>query len=119
MKLTRLIPQIFYSDIQIGLKFFNEGLGFSILYEEEGGKFYIVKRDEVTIHLSENDELAKQDRPEIRIGTDDIESYFEEIKKRAPHYLHPNLNKIKQQPWGLREFALLDESTVCVIIQQD
>jgi hypothetical protein len=26
---------------------------------------------------------------------------------------------IKTQPWGLREFALRDDSDVCVIIQQD
>lgn len=119
MSLTKLIPQIFYSDIKTGLKFFTEGLGFSIAYHNPEKDFYIIKRDAITIHLFENDEYAQKDRPEIRIETDDIESYYREIKEAHPHYFHPNLNKIKQQPWGLKEFALLDETGVCVIIQQE
>lgn len=119
MSLTALIPKIFYSDVKIGLKFFTEGLGFILTYQQPDEQLYIVKRDAVTILLFENDEYAKRDRPEIRIATDDITSYYNEIKERASHYLHPNLNVIKRQPWGLKEFALLDETTVCVIIQQE
>lgn len=119
MSLTKLISKIFYSDIDVGLKFFTEGLGFSATLIQPAEKQYILNRDNVTLLLCENDEYARKDRPEIRIVTDDIESFYQEVNKRAPHYLHPNLNKIKQQPWGLKEFALLDETTVCVIIQQD
>jgi hypothetical protein len=119
MLLTTLIPKIFYSDINIGLGFFVEGLGFKINYQhnEADEIFYIIQRDNIVIQIVENDEFAKKDRPELRIVTDDIQSFYEEIKDRNSNLLHPNLNVVKKQPWGLTEFALLDESGVCIIIQ--
>lgn len=121
MKLTKLIPKLFYSDIQVGLHLFVDGLGFTITYSEPDTRnpLYILERDNLRIQLVEDDEYAKKDRPEIRIETDDIEALYEEIKTKQLGLFHPNLSYIKQQPWGLKEFALLDETTVCVIIQQD
>lgn len=120
MSLLKLIPQIFYADINVGLSFFTEGLGFKVLYKDDNSEnpFYIIERDNVVIYLIGNEEYALKDRPQIRIETDDIEAYYAEIKTRKPELLHPNLNKIKAQPWGLKEFALLDETTVCVVIHQ-
>ena len=116
MALISLIPKVFYDDIQVGLKFFVDGAGFTIGYQED--KFCIVKRDHIKIQLVEDAEYAAKDRPEIRFETDDIEGYYQEIVARGPEILHPNLNRIKLQPWGLREFALLDPTTVCIVIQQ-
>jgi hypothetical protein len=120
MKLIKLIPNIFYSDIRVGLKLFVDGLGFTVVYSEPKATppFYIVKRDGVTIHLIEDDEFAKKDRPEVRIETDDIETLYQEVKGKNLGLFHPNLAYIKKQPWGLMEFALLDETGTCVIIQQ-
>ena len=73
--------------------------------------------DHVTLQLIQVKEFAKEDAAEIRIETDDIEALYKEVSEAHPELLHPNLNKIKQQPWGLKEFALLDKNTVCVIIQ--
>jgi hypothetical protein len=116
MKLIKVVPNIFYSDIRVGLNLFVECLGFKILYNDE--ILYIIERDAVTLHLKEDDEFAKKDRPEIRIETDDIEGLYREIENKNMGLLHPNLPKIKLQPWGLKEFALLDETTTCVIIFQ-
>ncbi|MVT10522.1 hypothetical protein GO493_19775 [Chitinophaga sp. ysch24] len=116
MALTKLIPKIFYADIAVGLKFFTEGLGFEQTYNDES--LYIVERDEILLLLVIDEELGKADRPEIRIETDDIQAIYQEIKTNHPELLHPNLNYIKNQPWGLREFAVLDPTTVCVIFQQ-
>ena len=121
MKLIKVIPNIFYSDIQIGLNLFVECLGFKLVHSDPGAgqPLYIVERDGVTILLLESDEFAKKDRPSIRIETDDIQSFFDEIKEKDMGLFHPNLPEIKTQPWGLKEFALLDESGTCVIIQQE
>ena len=121
MKLKTLIPKIFYSDVKTGLDFFAEGLGFRITYEHNDPKekFYILQRDGVVIQLVENDEFAAKDRPEMRIITDDIESFYNEVKNKNPKLLHPNLKVIKEQPWGLKEFALHDDSGVCMIIQEE
>ena len=121
MILKTLIPKIFYTDIKTGLDFFVEGLGFKITYEHLEGTeiFYIIERDTIVIQLVENDEFASKDRPELRIITDDIQSFYNEVSNQNPRLLHPNLNVIKQQPWGFREFALRDDSGVCLIVQQE
>lgn len=116
MALQQIIPQVFYEDIQIGLRFFVEGLGFKLEYHDE--VLYIVKRDQISIMLVADPEFAKGDRPQIRIQTDDIDAIYNEIKARSAEVLHPNLKHIKDQPWGLREFAALDSTTVCIVFQQ-
>ena len=116
MALQQVIPQVFYDDIQIGLRFFVDGLGFKLVYNDD--TLYIVKRDEISLILFIDAESAKGDRPQIRIQTDDIEAIYKEIKARSPKILHPNLSYIKDQPWGLREFAALDPTTVCIVFQQ-
>ncbi len=120
MKLIKVIPNLFYSDIRVGLELFVDCLGFSIVYSETNPPhpFYIIARDGVTIHLKEDDEYAQKDRPEIRIETDDIAALHQELVNKQVQLFHPNLPKVKKQPWGLLEFALLDSSNVCVIIQQ-
>ena len=116
MRLIKIIPKIFYEDIKDGLHLFVDGLKFKVGYND--AKLYIITRDNVTIQLLEDAEYAAKDRPEIRIETDDIEALYREVKQAHPDLLHPNLNVVKHQPWGLKEFALLDKTTVCVIIQQ-
>lgn len=117
MALVTVIPKLFYAEIKVGLHLFIDGLGFKISYEDNSLK--IVERDGVTVQLVEDEEYAKKDRPEIRIVTDNIEALYKEVKQSHPELLHPNLNIIKSQPWGLTEFALRDASDVCVIIQQN
>lgn len=117
MKLLKVIPKVFYEDVQHGLRLFIDGLGFEIKYQEP--KFYIIDRDGVTLMLIEDAEFAIKDRPELRIATDDIGALYQEVCAKDIPLLHPNLSGIKKQPWGLLEFALKDESDVCVIIQQN
>lgn len=116
MALQQIIPQVFYEDIQTGLWFFVDGLGFKLVYHDD--VLYIVKRDQISVMLVVDPEFAKGDRPQIRIQTDDIDAIYNEIKARNTEILHPNLKYIKDQPWGLREFAALDPTTVCVVFQQ-
>ena len=116
MALKQILPKVFYTDIQIGLKFFVQGMGFTLGYHDD--ELYIVSRDEITFLLIQNEEYAKLDRPEIRIATDDIDGIYLEIQTRAPEILHPNSSVVTAKPWGLKEFATLDPTTVCIIFQQ-
>ena len=120
MKFTKLIPNIFYSDIQTGLYLFHKCLHFNIAYSEleSPHPFCVLEKENLSIHLIQNDEYARKDRPEIRLVTTDIEEAYAHIKQHEPYLLHPNLATITLRPWGAREFALKDESDVCVIIQQ-
>jgi hypothetical protein len=120
MKLKKLIPKIFYADVRVGLNFFVTALGFNIVYSEAAGRhpLYIIERDDVKISLVEDAEFALKDRPEIRVETDDIDALYGLVAAANPELLHPGLHSVTLRPWGLKEFALLDGSGVCVIFQQ-
>lgn len=119
MAILGAIPKVFYENIQDGLHLFIDCLGFTIGYQEPDQSFFVINRDAARIILVADAEFARKDRPELRLMTDDIEAFYEEVSQRDKMMLHPNLSKIKQQPWGLKEFAVRDASDVCVIIQQE
>ena len=114
--LLRLIPKVFYADIRVGLDFFVGGLGFQVLHHD--ATISVLGRDGAKGYLMENAGLAALDRPELAIETDDIAGIHAEIAARAPQLLHPNLPTVRQRPWGAREFAVLDPTTVCVVFRQ-
>lgn len=120
MRYTALISKIFYEDINTGIHLFVDGLGFNIIYRHETGgeNFYVLEKDGLKVQLVQNAEWAAKDRPELRLETDNINAVYEQVASRHPELLHPNLSKITLRPWGSLEFALLDESTVCVVVTQ-
>lgn len=120
MKFTKLVPNIFYEDIKVGLHLFVDCLEFTIGFNdlESEQPCCVVQKDNLAVFLIQNKEFADKDRPEIRLQTNDIEEVYSEIVKADPKLLHPNLNEITLRPWGAKEFALADASGVCVVIQQ-
>lgn len=78
----------------------------------------VIERDGVAINLRENEEFAAKNRPELRIETDDIDSLYEEVISKNKTLLHPNLDSVVLRPWGCKEFALLDETNLCVVLYQ-
>lgn len=114
--LLNLIPKVFYADIAVGLDLFVRCLGFELEYQDDS--ISVLARDGAKVYLMENAQLAALDRPELSIDTDDIDAIYQEIKLRAPEMLHPNSNVVKRQPWGSKEFAVLDSTTVCVVFRQ-
>ncbi len=120
MKFTKLVPNVFYTDISVGLQLFIDCLEFTIGYDElqSESPFCAIEKDGLSLLLFQNKEYAEMDRPEFRLVTNDIEEVYKKIASTHPELLHPNLNKITLRPWGAREFALKDESNVCIIIQQ-
>jgi hypothetical protein len=120
MKFTKLVPNVFYSDIRVGLNLFVECLGFSIGYDDlkSESPFCVVEKDGLAVHLIQSEEFAIKDRPEIRLETNDIEEVYRQIKTTFPELIHPQSNEVSLKPWGAREFALKDESDVCIVIQQ-
>lgn len=111
-----LIPKIFYARLQDGLDFFVAGLGFEVHYQD--AQLAVIARDGAKAYLYENAECAALDRPELSIDTDSIDEVFREMSARAPNLLHPNSNTVACKPWGSREFAMLDKTTVCVIFRE-
>ena len=114
--MTRLVSKIFYSSMADGLDLFVACLGFTVLYQDE--KLAVIERDGAKAYLVEDAEFAARDRPEITIETDSIDDLYDEISSRRPAMLHPNSKKIEKKPWGAREFAVHDNTDVCVIFRQ-
>ena len=120
MKFTKLVPNVFYTDIKVGLKLFIDCLEFNIGYDELNSDqpFCAIEKDGLSILLFQNKEYAEKDRPEFRLVTNDIEEAYKKISSTHPEFLHPSLKEISIRPWGAKEFALKDDSDVCIIIQQ-
>ena len=118
--LKTLIPNVFYSDIEVGLRLFVKTLGFSVPHEDREAEhaLIVVERDSVKVHLVENAEFAAKDRPLFRIETDDIEAVYNEVVENNRDYLHPNTSEPTLRPWGCPEFGVFDETKVAVVMQQ-
>jgi hypothetical protein len=114
--ITRLIPKVFYDTMAEGLDLFVDGLGFTVMHND--GSLAVVERDGAKAYIVESPEYAAKDRPEIALETDDIDAMYAEISTRRPDLLHPNSHRVALKPWGAKEFALLDRSTVCIVFRQ-
>lgn len=119
MKFEKLAPNVYYSNIADGLKFFVDCLEFSIGHDEIKSKepFCVLEKDGLQLYLFEHAKLAKEHNPEFRLVTKNIEKVYEKVSQSHPEFLHPNLNKVTLRPWTAKEFALRDNQ-VCVIIQE-
>ena len=119
MTFTKLVPNVFYEDINEALKLFIDCLEFKIEHDELKSKnpFCVIKKDGLRLNLFENTVLAKEHNPEFRLVTNNIEEVFERINQSYAEFLHPNLSKITLRPWGAKEFALMDKQ-LGIIIQQ-
>jgi hypothetical protein len=111
-----LIPKIFYDRLQDGLDFFVDGLGFEVRYQD--ATMAVIARDGAKAYIVQSPECAALDRPELGVETDDIDAIFREMSTRSAHLLHPNSKTVSLRPWGAREFAMLDKTTVCVIFRE-
>jgi hypothetical protein len=119
MNFTKLVPNIFYVDIQTGIKTFVDCLEFKIGYSEieTVSPFCVIEKDGLRVNLFQNEELAKKDNPEFRLVTENIEEVYQSVSQKFPELLHPNLSKITLRPWGAKEFALMD-GQIGIVIQQ-
>lgn len=119
MNFTKLVPNVYYQNINDGLKLFLDCLEFKIVHEElkSENPFCVIEKNGLQMYLFQHAELAKQHNPEFRLQTNSIDEVYKAISSSYPEYLHPNLNKVTLRPWGANEFALRDNQ-VCIIIQQ-
>ncbi len=119
MTFEKLVPNVFYVDINDGLKFFVDCLNFTIGHDEikSANPFCVLEKDGLRINLFENTQLAKEHYPEFRLVTKNIQEVYDKVSTSHPQFLHPNLKEITLRPWTAKEFALKDNQ-VGVIIQE-
>ena len=119
MNFTKLVPNIFYVNINDAMALFIDCLEFKIVHNELNSRnpFCVLAKNDLTINLFQNAELAKEHNPEFRLVTDNIEEVYAKVSVSHPQLLHPNLNKITLRPWGAKEFALTDMQ-LGIVVQQ-
>jgi hypothetical protein len=120
MKFEKLVPSVFYVDIQKSLRLFVDCLEFEIRHEEfhSDAPYCVVGRDELGVLIFQNKTYAEKDYPEFRLVTKNIELVYTKVVNGGfSDLLHPNLNKITLRPWGAKEFAIFD-GQVCFILQE-
>lgn len=119
MEFSKLVPKIFYEDIQKALTTFVDCLGFEIAHDEiyKRRPFCVLSKGGLSVNIFQDSGLAKEHHPEFRLVTNNIDEVFEKISKSHPEFLHPNLNKVTLRPWGAKEFAIMD-SQLGIVIQQ-
>jgi len=119
MNFSKLVPSVFYIDISDGLKLFVDCLQFSIEYQDlkTSQPYCVLGKDEIRIMLFQDEQLAKEHYPELRLETNNIEEVYLKVSESYPHLLHPNLNKVTTRPWGAKEFAIKDNQ-IGIRIQQ-
>lgn len=110
MNFSKLVPSVFYINISDGLKLFVDCLGFTIEYKDldTSQPYCVLGKNGIRIMIFQDEQLAKEHYPELRLETINIEEVYANISVSHPHLLHPNLNKITTRPWGAKEFAILD-----------
>lgn len=110
MHFTKLVPSVFYTDLSDGLALFVDCLQFVINHKDTNAAqpYCVLQKDGIGIMVFQDQQLANEHHPELRIVTDNIEEVYAKVSASHPHMLHPNLNKITRRPWGAKEFAIAD-----------
>ena len=111
MKFLHLVSSVFYNNISDGINLFVDCLHFTIEHEEFNIQqpFCVLEKDGIRIMIFEDELLAKEHNPELRLVTNNIEEVYAKVSESHPHLLHPNLNKVTLRPWGAKEFAIADK----------
>jgi hypothetical protein len=119
MNFSKLVPNIFYTDISEGLRLFVDCLEFIVGHEElnSAQPFCVLEKDGLRINLFQDEKLAKEHYPEFRLVTNNIDDVYAKVSASHPHLLHPNLDKVTLRPWGAKEFAIKDKQ-LGIIFQQ-
>jgi DNA-binding transcriptional MerR regulator/catechol 2,3-dioxygenase-like lactoylglutathione lyase family enzyme len=101
--LLRAMPMLASIDIDATLRFYADRLGFTTIasYPDHG----VTDRDGIQIHLWLTDDAEIPKQTSCRVDVRGIDALHDEMA--ASGVVHPN-GPLRDQPWGLREFSILD-----------
>ncbi len=106
--LTEINPKLPMRNKNATRDYYIKQLGFQEIGDYEG--YLMVKKDKIEIHFFEFKELdPKENYGQVYIRTNNIESLYNALLANKIE-IHPN-GALKTQPWGQKEFALLDPDT--------
>lgn len=103
MTLQRAIPVLASLDLDATQRFYAERLGFDAVARY--ADYAVCARDGVQVHFWLTDDDAIPKATSCRIDVDGIDELYRELQ--AADVVHPNA-PLREQPWGVREFGVLD-----------
>jgi catechol 2,3-dioxygenase-like lactoylglutathione lyase family enzyme len=103
-RLRRATPILPARDVERSAAFYRDQLSFAIVHTEE--RYGIVERDDIQLHLRgpSGIEPSRSDAM-IRVEVEDLPALYRHCA--GADLVHPNA-PLHDEPWGTREFAILD-----------
>ncbi|MEB3283407.1 MAG: VOC family protein [Lyngbya sp.] len=115
-KISPFIPA--GDDVEQTIRFYEQKLGFKTTYREGNPvKMAILKRDEAEIFLIQNNDRQFAESMTFRIQVEQIDKLYQEFIAKDQTVIHPN-GKLKLQPWGSKDFTVLDPMGVCITFSE-
>ena len=99
------IPVLASLNIDKTVTFYKEKLGFNKIGWKDKN-YAVIGRDKVEIHFWKCNNKIHPENTSCYIQVEDVDELYEEMKIAG--VVHPN-GPLQNQPWGMREFAILDE----------
>ncbi len=110
IKLKKAIPVLPQPDVKKAADFYKSKMGFETLFVH-GADYAGVGRDGIELHFYQCRDKTIAENTSCRIDVDNVEELYSEFGPKG--VVHPN-GLLETKPWGMREFAILDEAGVCI-----
>ncbi len=115
------IPVLPAADTAESLRWWTEICGFRETFRDRTPPTYAgINRGDAYLHIAGMDDkaLARKigDQTMVRIAVKGIEALYSEYQSRGGK-VHPH-GSLKTQPWGTKEFGVIDPNGVCVTFQE-
>ncbi|RVU01740.1 VOC family protein [Mucilaginibacter limnophilus] len=103
--LQKAIPILAYLNAEETIKYYTEKLGFTCINTYPA--YLIFGRDTIVIHLWLCDDPEIPKATGCYVLVTDIDDLYKEYQQQD--IIHPNA-PLKDTPWGMRQFSVLDNS---------
>lgn len=105
VKLSRIAPELPVSNLKDSISYYEQKLGFRVAMQMPSGDYAIVERDDIAIHLFQDD-APNPSHVGIHVFTEDLDALHAELQQRGARVSQGILRK----PWGNRDFRVNDDS---------
>lgn len=102
--LQRAVPVLASLHIEKTVEFYQEKMGFDKVWWKDEN-YAVIGRDKIEIHFWKCNDKIHPENTSCYIYVEKVDDLYKEMKKAG--VVHPN-GPLKNQPWGTREFAVLD-----------
>ena len=111
-RLTKAIPVLPSSDVGATIEYYRTKLGFD---GTSYGSYLVMWRDEIQLHFALSDDHDVTKAPMCRIGVQGIDQLHAEFGRAG---VLARGGELTTEPWGMRQFAVIDEDGNCLVFQE-